>query len=63
LIAYQDAAERRRQLAAEVGELVGGLIASLVAAGWSEQDARQVNVHNLSENPSPAHGRLHEGVP
>ena len=47
LIAYQDAAERRRQLAAEVGELVGELIASLVAAGWSERDAREANIPNL----------------
>lgn len=48
LIAYQDAAERRCQLAAEVGELVGELIASLVAAGWSEHDAREANIPNLS---------------
>ena len=48
LIAYQDAAERRRQLAAEVGELVGELIASLVAAGWSEHDAREACVHDLA---------------
>ena len=47
LIANQDAAERRRQLAAEVGELVGELIASLVAAGWSEHDAREANIPNL----------------
>ncbi len=47
LIAYQNAAERRRQLAAEVGELVGELIASLVAAGWSEHDARAANIPNL----------------
>jgi len=39
-ISYQDAAERRRQLAAEVGELAGELIATLVGAGWSEHDAR-----------------------
>lgn len=44
LIAYQDAAERRRRLAAEVGELVGELIASLVAAGWSEAEAREANI-------------------
>jgi hypothetical protein len=47
LIAYQDAAERRRQLAAEVGELVGEVIASLVAAGWCEHDAREANIPNL----------------
>jgi hypothetical protein len=62
-ISYQDAAERRRQLAAETGELAGELMTTLVAAGWSEQDARQANVRNLSANPSVAHGRLPEGVP
>ncbi|MHB1569810.1 MAG: hypothetical protein ACYCXW_06350 [Solirubrobacteraceae bacterium] len=46
-INYEDAAERRRQLAAEVGELAGELIASLVAAGWSEHDAREANIPNL----------------
>jgi hypothetical protein len=47
-LGYQTAAERRRQLAAEVGELVGDLIAILVAAGWSEPDARAANVHELA---------------
>jgi len=46
-ISYQDAAEHRRQLAAEVGELAGELIATLVAAGWSERDAREANIPNL----------------
>jgi hypothetical protein len=45
---YQTAAERRRHVAAEVGELAGELIATLVAAGWSEQDARAANVHKLA---------------
>ena len=43
-IAYQDAAERRRRLAAEVGEL----IALLVAAGWSGHDAREAPVRDLA---------------
>ena len=45
---YQAAAERRRQLAAEIGELAGGLIRTLVGAGWSEQDAREARVHDLA---------------
>jgi hypothetical protein len=45
---YQTAAERRRQLAAEIGELAGELIATLVAAGWSEHDAREANVQKLA---------------
>jgi hypothetical protein len=45
---YQTAAERRGQLAAEIGELAGELIATLVAAGWSEQDAREANVKKLA---------------
>ena len=47
-ISYQDAAERRRQLAAEIGELAGELIATLVGAGWSERDAREVNVSEVA---------------
>jgi len=61
LIAYQDAAERRRELAAEVGELSGELIAALVGAGWSEQDARQANIRHLVADPNAAHGRLPGG--
>jgi hypothetical protein len=47
-VAYQNAAERRRQLAAEIGELAGELITTLVAAGWSEHDARETSVHDLA---------------
>ncbi len=45
---YQSAAERRRQLAAEIGELAGDLITALLGAGWSEQDAREACVHDLA---------------
>jgi hypothetical protein len=45
---YEDAAERRRQLAAEVGEFAGELIATLAGAGWSEHDAREACVHDLA---------------
>ena len=44
----QAAAERRRQLAAEIGELAGELIATLVGAGWSERDAREANVNEVA---------------
>jgi hypothetical protein len=46
-ISYQDAAERRRQLAAETGELAGELMTTLVGAGWSLQDARDANIRSL----------------
>ncbi len=45
---YQSAAERRRQLAAEIGELAGDLITTLLGAGWSEHDAREACVHDLA---------------
>ena len=44
---YQSTAERRRQLAAEIGELAGDLITTLLAAGWSRHDAREANIQNL----------------
>jgi hypothetical protein len=44
----QTAAERRRQLAAEIGELAGELIGTLVAAGCSERDAREATVQELT---------------
>ncbi len=45
---YQTAAEARRQLAADIGELIRQLVDELVAAGWSEQEARDANVHELA---------------
>ena len=45
---YQYACEERRQLAFEVGELSVRLTAELVAAGWSEADARDADVHELA---------------
>lgn len=46
-ISYQDAAERRRQLAAKTGELARELMTALVGAGWSQQDARDANIRSL----------------
>jgi hypothetical protein len=45
---YQSACEERRQLAVEVGEFSAQLTAVLCAAGWSEQDARDADVHELA---------------
>ncbi len=53
LVGYKTAAELRRELAAEVGELAGELIATLVAAGSVEQDDREADVHKLA---SPREG-------
>jgi hypothetical protein len=47
-IEYQAAAEERRQLAAEVGETIRQFVDQLLAAGWSEQQARDANVHELA---------------
>jgi hypothetical protein len=47
---YQTLAERRRQLTAQIGELAREFVTTLVAAGWSEQDAREADVHKLA-NP------------
>lgn len=47
LIDYQSAAEGRRQLAGEVGETIRQFVDELMAAGWSEEQARNANVHEL----------------
>jgi hypothetical protein len=52
LCAYQDASEQRRQLAIEVGEYSQQLTQALCAAGWSAQQARQANVHELAKAPA-----------
>ena len=44
----QTAAERRRLVAVEIGELAGELIGTLVAVGCSERDAREANVQKLA---------------
>ena len=45
---YQFACEERRRLAVDVGELSAQLTAALCAAGWSEEAAREANVHELA---------------
>ncbi len=46
--AYQTAAEDRRQLAADIGELLARLVDELQVAGWTEEEARNANVHELA---------------
>jgi hypothetical protein len=46
--AYQSASEERRQLAVEVGELSQQLTDVLCASGWSAEEARAANVHELA---------------
>jgi hypothetical protein len=49
---YQSACEERRQLAFEVGELSQQLTQALSAAGWSTDQARHANVHELAKAPA-----------
>jgi hypothetical protein len=46
---YHDIADRRRRLAGEADEETVVLVSELVAAGWSERDARNANVWQLAE--------------
>jgi hypothetical protein len=48
-VGYQHAAEDRRQLAADIGELIRQLVDELLAAGWTEDAARNVDVHDLGQ--------------
>jgi hypothetical protein len=45
---HQQLSEDRRHLAAEIGELIAAFVAALVAAGWSEEAARQADVRQLA---------------
>jgi hypothetical protein len=47
-IDYQSASEERRQLAVDVGELSQQLTEVLCALGWSAEEARNANVHELA---------------
>jgi hypothetical protein len=49
---YQEAAEDRRQLAADIGEVIARFVDELVANGWPEEDARNANVHDLAGGQS-----------
>ena len=45
---YERVAEDRRHLAAEIGEIIRTFLDELVAAGWSEQQARNTDTHALA---------------
>ncbi len=49
-LAYQTAAEERRQLAADIGDAIRRLVDALTAAGWTEEQARNANVHHIATN-------------
>jgi hypothetical protein len=46
---YQSACEERRQLAVDVGELAAGLTEALCAAGFTRDQARRADVHQLAQ--------------
>jgi hypothetical protein len=46
---YQNVAEDRRRLAASIGEIVGAFVDELVAAGWSEREARNAKISELAD--------------
>jgi hypothetical protein len=48
---HQRACELRRQLAFDVGELAQQLTEVLCAAGWTTEDARRADVHQLAREP------------
>ena len=56
-IAYQAVAEERRQLAADTGELIHQLVHSLLAVGWTEEQARTTNVRELASDNRATQGR------
>ncbi len=50
---YQGVWEDRRQLAADVGERTIQLVAALTPAGFTEHEARNVNVGQIAQGISP----------
>ena len=54
-IDYQTAAEERRSLAADTGETIREFVDALVAAGWTEQQARNADVHQLADASADTH--------
>ena len=53
---YSFAADKRRQVAADVGEATVRLIDAMQAAGFSEQQARNADVWALRAGTHPATG-------
>jgi hypothetical protein len=56
-IPYQTVAEERRQLAADIGELVRQLVDALLVAGWTEKQARNTSIHELATHTPATHWR------
>jgi hypothetical protein len=51
---FRHAAEERRQLAADIGEITRTFVNELMAAGWSEHEVRNANVHELARSHAEA---------
>jgi hypothetical protein len=49
-IEYQTAAEGRPELAADTGKLIDRFVDTLVAAGWSQEQTRTANIHELASS-------------
>jgi hypothetical protein len=54
---YRAACEERRQLAVDVGEITAKFIEVLCGAGFSENEARAANVHQLARPGEPVKDR------
>jgi hypothetical protein len=55
---YLKVAEDRRRLAARIGEIMGAFVDELVAAGWSEREARNAKISELADSGgASAHDR------
>jgi hypothetical protein len=54
---YRSACEERRQLAVEVGEITVKFVEALCGAGFSEDEARKANVHELARLGEPVKDR------
>lgn len=50
---YRSACEERRQLAVDVGEITARFVEALCGAGFSEDEARKANVHELARSGEP----------
>jgi hypothetical protein len=54
-LTYQAVAEERHQLAMDVGEVTRQFVDTLVATGWSEDQARDANVRELATTDPAIH--------
>jgi hypothetical protein len=49
VVGYQNAAEDRRHLATEIGEVIARFVDALIDAGWTRQDAESAKVDELAK--------------